>query len=92
MTNIILRVSHSLIILNIVFWGFLVCWQYSTFVGYMSLILWTCFYDVCIAQFSVLGSNPSYGGIVGSSYMMVSAFRWVIICESGKGPLWELGL
>jgi hypothetical protein len=40
-----------------------------------------------MAQFSVRGSILSSGGIVGSSYMMVSALKLVITCESGKGPL-----
>ena len=45
-----------------------------------------------MAQIFVRGSILSYGGIVGSSHIMVSDLKWVIICESGKGPLWGLGL
>jgi hypothetical protein len=51
------------------------------------MILWACFYDVCIIpvyhKFFVLGSIINSVGIVGSSYMMVLAFKWVITCESG---------
>ena len=49
-------------------------------------------HNTCIARVSILGSVLSFEGIVGSLYMMVSALRWVITCESGKGPLWGLGL
>ena len=39
-----------------------------------------------MAWFSILGSIRNSGGIVGSSYVMVSALKCAITCESGKGP------
>ena len=41
---------------------------------------------MCSAEGSVLGLFSS-GGIVGSSYVMVSAAKWAIMCVSGKGPV-----
>ena len=32
----------------------------------------------------------SSGGIVGSSYVMVSAVKWAIMCVSGNGPVYGL--
>ena len=34
----------------------------------------------------------SSGGIVGSLYMMVSAAKWAMICESGNGPVYGFEL
>ena len=34
----------------------------------------------------------SSGGIVGSSYMMVSAAKWAMMCVSGNGPVYEFRL
>ena len=45
-----------------------------------------------MALLYVLGSVCSSGGVVGSSYMMVSTLKCVMICESRKGPVWGLGL
>ena len=45
-----------------------------------------------MARPSVLGLIRSSGGIVGSSYMMVSALKCVITCESRKDPSWGLRL
>ena len=47
---------------------------------------------MCMARLSVLGSIRSSDGIVGSSYVMVSALRCAITCESWKCPLWGLRL
>ena len=41
-----------------------------------------------MSQLSILGSIRSSGGIVGSSYVMVSALKCVMTCESKKGPSW----
>ena len=32
----------------------------------------------------------SWGGIVGSSYMMVSAAKWAMMCVSRIGPVYGL--
>jgi hypothetical protein len=45
-----------------------------------------------MSRLSVRGSICNSGGIVGSSYVMVSALKWVMTCESGKGPSWGVGL
>ena len=42
---------------------------------------------MCIANGSVRGLFV-FGGIVGSSYVMVSAVKWVKTCVSGKGPVY----
>ena len=34
----------------------------------------------------------SLGGIVGSSYMMVSAAKWAMMCVSRNGPVYGLKL
>jgi hypothetical protein len=34
----------------------------------------------------------SSGGIVGSSYMMVSAAKWAMMCVSRNGPMYGLKL
>jgi hypothetical protein len=44
-------------------------------------------YSIWMARLYVLGSILSFGGIVGSSYMMMSALKCVITCEHGKGPV-----
>ena len=48
------------------------------------LLFWWCMQNICIEEGSFLGML-SYGGIVGSSYVMVSAAKWAIICVSGYG-------
>ena len=64
-------------------------WVYSF--DPMGVILW-CMHNIRMAQLSILGSIRNYGGIVGSSYMMVSSLKCVITCESRKGPSWGLRL
>jgi hypothetical protein len=46
-------------------------------------------HSICSVESYFLGML-SFGGIVGSSYVMVSAAKWAIICVSGNGP--ECGL
>ena len=66
-----------------------ICWVYHFDpVGVHSW--WT--HSVCMAWPYVLGSVGSYGGIVGSSYVMVSTLKCAITCEYGKGPSWGLRL
>ena len=50
-------------------------------------VLW-CMHNTWMSQLSILGSIRSSGGIVGSSYVMVSALKCVMTCESKKGPSW----
>ena len=50
-------------------------------------VLW-CMHNTCTSQLSIRGLIRSSGGIVGSSYVMVSALKWVMTCESKKGPSW----
>ena len=45
--------------------------------------------SICSAEGSFLGMLSS-GGIVGSSYVIVSAAKWAIMCVSGNGPLYGL--
>ena len=45
--------------------------------------------SICSANSYFLGML-SYGGIVGSSYVIVFAAKWAIICVSGNEP--ECGL
>ena len=45
--------------------------------------------NICSVESSFLGMLSS-GSIVGSSYVIVSAAKWAIICVSGNGP--ECGL
>lgn len=52
-------------------------------IQWMCLALW-CTDKVCIAQFSIMVSILNSGGIVGSSYVMVSALKCVMTCESEK--------
>ena len=40
-----------------------------------------------IASGSILGVLLLWG-LIGSSYVIVSAAKWVITCVSGKGPLY----
>lgn len=53
----------------------------------MGVGLW-CMHKIVVSRLSVRDSVCSSGGIVGSSYVMVSALKWVMTCESGKGPSW----
>ena len=55
------------------------------FVGPVDVVLW-CIYNILTSRLSVRGSICSSGGIVGSSYIMVSALKCVMTCEFGKGP------
>ena len=64
-------------------------WVYSF--DPVGMPLW-CMHRVCMARFSILGSICNSDGIVGSSYVMVSALKCVITCESEKGPSWGLRL
>ena len=41
---------------------------------------------MCIASGSIRGFLWAWG-FVGSSYVMVSAAKWAIVCVSGNGPL-----
>ena len=53
----------------------------------MGVVLW-CIHSIRMSRLSIRGSIRSSGGIVGSSYVMVSALKCVMTCESGKGPSW----
>ena len=64
-------------------------WVYS--LDPMGVVLW-CMHNIQIARLSVLGSFLNYGGIIGSSYIMVSTLKCVMTCESGKRPSWGLRL
>ena len=64
-------------------------WVYS--LDPMGVILW-CMHNVRMARFFILGLICNYGGIVGSSCMMVSTLKRVMTCETGKGPSWGLRL
>ena len=39
-----------------------------------------------MSRLSILGLIRSSGGIVGSSYIMASALKCVMTCESSNGP------
>ena len=66
-----------------------ICWVYSFDPVGVPLC---CTHRMCMARFSIIGSIRSSDGIVGSSYVMVSALKCAITCESGKGPSWGLRL
>ena len=51
---------------------------------------WT--HRVYMVQLSALGSMCSFGGIVGSLYVMVLALKCAITCDFGKDPSWGLKL
>ena len=53
------------------------------------LLFWWCMQNICSVESSLLGMLSS-GGIVGSSYVMVFAANWAMICVFGNGP--ECGL
>ena len=55
--------------------------------GPTGVVLW-CVHNTRISRLSIRGLIRTSGGIVGSSYIMVSALKCVMMCESGKGPLW----
>ena len=42
---------------------------------------------ICIASGSICGLFGS-DGIVGSTYLIVTAAKWAITCVSGKGPIY----
>ena len=48
-------------------------------------LFWWCIQSIRSVESSFLGMLSS-GGIVGSSYVIVSATKWAIICVSGNGP------
>ncbi|KAG0594394.1 hypothetical protein M758_UG073700 [Ceratodon purpureus] len=50
------------------------------------LLFWWWIQNIQSVESSFLSSLSS-GGIVGSSYVMVSAAKWAIICVSGNGPV-----
>ena len=52
-------------------------------------LFWWCMQSICNVESSFL-DMLSFGGIVGSSYVTVSAAKWTIICVYGNGP--ECGL
>ena len=52
-------------------------------------LFWWCIQSICSVESSFL-CMLSFGGIVGSSYVIVSAAKWAIICVCGNGP--ECGL
>ena len=54
----------------------------------MQLFRW-CMQNICSVESSFLGMFSS-GGIVDSSYVIVSAAKWANVCVSGNGP--ECGL
>ena len=66
-----------------------ICWV--CFFDPIGVFLW-CMHSIWIAQLSILGSIHNYGGIVGSSQVMMSALKCVIICESTNGLVWGLKL
>jgi hypothetical protein len=45
--------------------------------------------SICSVESSFLGIL-SFGGMVGSSYVIVLAAKWAIICVSGNGPVYGL--
>jgi hypothetical protein len=47
-------------------------------------VLW-CMHNTRTSRLSIRGSICNYGGIVGSSYVMLSTLKCVITCESKKG-------
>ena len=51
----------------------------------MDVVLW-CIHSILMSRLSIRGSICSSGSIVGSSYVMVSALKCKMTCESGKGP------
>ena len=65
--------------------------QHAYPLGPRDVVLW-CIHGILISRFSIRGSIRSSGGIVDSSYMMVSALKCVMTCEFGKRPSWGLRL
>ena len=63
--------------------------RHAYHVGPRDVILW-CIHNILMSRLYVRGSICSSGGIVGSSYVMVSTLKCVMTCESGKGFLWGL--
>ena len=59
--------------------------------GPRDVVLW-CIHSIRMSQLYVRGSIRNSGGIVCSSYIMVSALKCVMTCDSGKGPSWGLRL
>ena len=50
------------------------------------LLFWWWIHSICMVDDSFLVILSS-GGIVGSSYMIVSAAKWAMTCVSGNGPV-----
>ena len=69
----------------------ILCMRPMYLVGPMDVVLW-CIHYILMSRLSVRGSIRSSDGIVGSSYVMVSALKCVMTYESGKGPSWGLML
>ena len=59
------------------------CMCLTYLVGPMDVVWWW-MHKMLRARLSVRGSILNSGGMVGSSYVTVSAMKWVITCESGK--------
>ena len=59
--------------------------------GPRDVVLW-CMHSTRMSRLSIRGSIRSSGGIVGSSYKMVSALKYVMTCDSRKIPSWKLRL
>ena len=53
--------------------------------GSIGVVLW-CIHNIHMSWFSIRGSIRSSGGIVSSSYIIVSALKCVMTCEFGNGP------
>ena len=63
-------------------------WSSCSYV--LILLFWWCTHNICSVESSFLGVLSS-GGIVGSSYVIVSAANWAMTCVSGNGPEYGLG-
>ena len=51
------------------------------------VVLWW-MHNIWMSRLSMRGSIRSSGDIVGSLYVMVSALKCVMMCETAKGPWW----
>ena len=58
-----------------------ICRAYSLDLG--GAFLW-CMHNTWMSQLSMRGSIRNFGGIVGSSYVMVFVLKCVMMCESEK--------
>lgn len=57
--------------------------QYAYHVGPKDVVLW-CIHNILMLQLFVRGAICRYGGIMGSSYVIVSALKCVMTYESRK--------